>query len=157
MELYHKRINMNKNVVFNLKGVKPDVIIFDPYNCPFENFKIGLKNGVQEWYVKIMPPNAYRWIELFVKVGDIIMVQEFFDRDNQLVSFTAISLPFNIADNYLECYDEKEDEYIDLENVFFGEPSEQELKDIESREIEALIEKSKHLTIEDLLEDEDEL
>jgi hypothetical protein len=149
---------MNKNVVFNLKGVKPNVFLFDPLTCPFENFKIGLKNGVQEWCIKIMPPNAYRWIELFAKVGDIIMVQEFFDRDNQLVSFTAISLPFDIANNYLDCYDVVEDDYIDLQDIFFGgkeaEPTPEELKAIEETELEELLYKSQHLTIEDLLDDE---
>lgn len=146
---------MNKNVVFNLKGVKPNVFVFDPITCPFENFKMGFHNGHQEWCVKVLPPNAYRWIELFCKVGDIIMVIEFYDRDNMLVSYTAVSMPFDIANNYLDCYDAEEDDYVDLKDVFFSkdEPTLEEIKAIDN-ELEELLEKSKHLTIEDLLDDE---
>lgn len=148
---------MNKNVVFNLKGVKPNVFVFDPVTCPFENFKMGFHNGHQEWCVKVLPPNAYRWIELFCKAGDVIMVIEFYDRNNMLVSYTAVSMPFEIANNYLECYDEREDDYVDLKEVFFSkeeEPTLEEIKIIDN-ELEDLLEKSKHLTIEDLLEDDE--
>lgn len=147
------------NYLFSLRGIQPTLIKFNPEDCPFENFKMGMHNGEPEWCVKVLPPNSTRWFELFCKKNDFIIIMEFFDRNNNFVNYTVTSLSPEVTSRYVDCFDEDNQEHVSLEEAFMVreevEPSSQELRDIEENELEELLRKSATLTLEDLLDDED--
>jgi len=149
----------NKNVRFVLQVPDVDVFIFSPKDCIWNNFLMGEHNGIPEWCIIIYNPVG-KDIELFVKEGEVIVIETFVDFNGHIVAKTAVSLSWKVACNVIYGYDELREENVSLESCFITEdediePSVAELKYIEENELEELMYKSQHLTIEDLLEDED--
>ena len=132
--------------------------IFNPKDCLWENFLMGEHNGVQEWCITIHNPVG-KDIEIFCKEGDFVAIQTFVDFNGNVVSRVALVLPWKVACKYIYGYDELTEENVSLESCFVeevdDEPSFQEIMNIEERELEELLYKSQHLTIEDLLENEE--
>lgn len=147
----------NKNCRFIL-NVECDVFIFNPLDCIWNNFLMGEHNGIKEWCVTIYSPVG-KDIELFVKEGDVVCIQTFVNFEGDIVAKTAVSLPWKVACNVIYGYDELLEENISLKSCFVeegdDEPSVDEIRKIEDNELEELIYKSQHLTIEDLLNNED--
>lgn len=146
----------NKNIRFILT-VECDAWIFNPKDCIWDNFLMGEHNGVPEWCITIYSPVG-KDIELFCKEGDVVIIQTFININSDIVAKTAVSLPWKVACNVIYGYDELTEDNVSLESCFVTEediePSDELIRYIEEVELEELLEKSKHLTIEDLLDDE---
>lgn len=139
-----------------------DGFIFNPKDCLWDNYQIGTKTtnegSHKEWSVTIGNPIGQDII-LHCKEGDFISIQTFVDFDGNIVAKTAVVLPWKVATKYIYGYDELTEENVSLESCFQEEddtePSMEEIRNIEDFELNDLLEKSKHLTIEDLLENEE--
>lgn len=147
----------NKNAVLVMQ-CSVDGFIFSPKDCLWDNILMGEHNGIQEWCITIYNPVG-KDIEVFAKEGDFVAIQTFVNIEGDIVAKTAITLPWVVACNYIYGYDELLEENVSLESCFIEEiediePSVEEIRNIEDNELEELLEKSRHLTIEDLLDDE---
>lgn len=154
----------NKNARLILTTEIDGFIFDDPKTCLWDNYQIGTKTtnegSHKEWSVTIGNPVGQDII-LHCKQGDFIAIQTFVDFDGNIVAKTAITLPWKVACNYIYGYDELIEQNVSLESCFVEEvdndmePSMEEIRNIEDFELNDLLEKSKHLTIEDLLEDDE--
>jgi hypothetical protein len=135
-----------------------DGFIFSPKDCLWDNFLMGEHNGVQEWCITISNPVG-KDIEVFAKEGDFVVIQTFVDFDGNIVSRVAITLPWKVATKYIYGYDELLEENVSLESCFVeevgdDEPSVDDIKRIEDRELNRIIEDANNLSVEALFDDE---
>lgn len=149
----------NKNVRFVLQLGDVDVFIFYKNDCVWDNHLMGKHNGIEEYCITIPNPVG-RDIEVFAKEGEVVQIQTYVDFDGNIVAKVAVVLPYNVAKKVIYGYDELKEDTVSFEDAFKQdvedeEPSMDDIRRIEEEEIEELLYKSQHLTLEDLLEDED--
>lgn len=149
----------NKNVRFVLQ-LEVDVFIFYKNDCLWDNHLMGKHNGVEEYCITIPNPVG-RDIEIFAKEGEVVQIQTYVDIDGNIIAKAAVVLPYEVAKRVIYGYDELKEDTVSFEDAFKNEevddeePSIDDIRRIEEKELEELLYKSQHLTIEDLLEDEE--
>lgn len=149
----------NKNIRFVLQ-TEVDVFIFYKNDCIWDNYLMGKHNDIEEYCITIPNPVG-KDIEVFAKEGEVVQIQTYVDFDGDIVAKVAVVLPYNVAKKVIYGYDELEEKTVSFEDAFRSEeiedeePSMDDIKKIEDNELEELLYKSQHLTLEDLLEDEE--